>query len=102
MSIKYNPNNDNIFDITNEKTDYRTDLKTDHSTDPNIVTKQEGYWYYYGPYDAFRKWKYRTVTDHDQIKRNKKLNEDNTKTNDENRALNEKNTKRDTYSWYCS
>ena len=94
MSIKYNPNNDNIFDITNEKTDYRTDLKTDHSTDPNIVTKQEGYWYYYGPYDAFRKWKYRTVTDHDQIKRNKKLNEDNTKTNDENRALNEKNTKR--------
>ena len=94
MSIKYNPNNDNIFDITNEKTDYRTDLKTDHSTDPNIVTKQEGYWYYYGPYDAFRKWKYRTVTDHDQIKRNKKLNEDNTKTNDENRALNQKNTKR--------
>jgi len=94
MSIKYNPNNDNIFDITNEKTDYRTDLKTDHSTDPNIVTKQEGYWYYYGPYDAFRKWKYRTVTDYDQIKRNKKLNEDNTKTNDENRALNEKNTKR--------
>ena len=62
-----------FFDITNEKTDYRTDLKTDYSTDPNIVTKQEGYWYYYGPYDAFRKWKYRTVTDNDQIKRNKKL-----------------------------
>ena len=33
MGFKYNPNNDNIFDVTNEKTDYRTDLKTDHRTD---------------------------------------------------------------------
>ena len=36
MGLKYNPNNDNIFDITNEKTDYRTDLKTDHKTD-NVI-----------------------------------------------------------------
>ena len=83
MSIKYNPSNDDIFDITKEKTDYRTD----YSTDPAVVTKQEKYSYSYGPYDIFTGYAYRTVPDEDQIKRNRKLN-------DENKALNEKNIKR--------
>ena len=33
MGLSYNPNNENIFDVTNEKTDHRTDNKTDHKTD---------------------------------------------------------------------
>ena len=39
MAITYNPNSNNIFDVTNEKTDYRTDFKTDYDTDPGRVTK---------------------------------------------------------------
>ena len=37
MGLSYNPNNENIFDVTNEKTDHRTDYKTDYDTDPNRV-----------------------------------------------------------------
>ena len=44
MGLSYNPNNENIFDVTNEKTDYRTDHKTDYDTDPNRVTKQARRW----------------------------------------------------------
>jgi len=40
MSITYNPNNDNIYDVTNEKTDNKTDHKTDYDTDPGRVTKK--------------------------------------------------------------
>ncbi|BCV04151.1 MAG: hypothetical protein CM15mV80_460 [uncultured marine virus] len=43
MAITYNPNSDNIFDVTNKKTDYRTDFKTDYDTDPGRVTKIENY-----------------------------------------------------------
>ena len=43
MSITYNPSNDNIFDITQEKTDHKTDYKTDYDTDPGRVTKRESY-----------------------------------------------------------
>jgi hypothetical protein len=30
MGLTYNPKNENIFDITNEKTDHKTNNKTDH------------------------------------------------------------------------
>jgi hypothetical protein len=93
MSITYNPNSNNIFDVTNKKTDYKTDLKTDYSTDPAVVTKQEKYSYKYGPYDMFTGWAYRTVVDEAQIKKNRIMNEGNAKTNEENTALNEKNKK---------
>ena len=43
MSITYNPKNDDIYDVTNEKTDNKTDHKTNYDTDPGRVTKQERY-----------------------------------------------------------
>ena len=95
MSITYNPNSDNIFDVTNEKTDYRTDFKTDYDTDPGRVTKQENYQHCWKNY-----WKQtvcdtrqRTVVDYDKIKKHKEMNEGNDKTNKENTALNNKNKK---------
>ena len=95
MSITYNPNSDNIFDVTNEKTDYRTDFKTDYDTDPGRVTKLENYQHCWKNY-----WKQtvcdtrqRTVVDYDKIKKHKEMNEGNDKTNKENTALNNKNKK---------
>jgi hypothetical protein len=92
MGLKYNPNNDNIFDITNEKTDYRTDLKTDHKTD-NVIWHSRRRCS--GPFWRRRCWNENySVPDTEKNKQNKKLNEDNTKLNADNKALNEKNTKR--------
>ena len=92
MGLKYNPNNDNIFDITNEKTDYRTDLKTDHKTD-NVTWHSRRRCS--GPFWRRRCWNENySVPDDEKNKQNKKLNEDNTKLNADNKALNEKNTKR--------
>ena len=92
MGLKYNPNNDNIFDITNEKTDYRTDLKTDHKTD-NVTWHSRRVCT--GPWWRRRCWNENySVPNTTLNNRNKKLNEDNTKLNAENAALNQKNTKR--------
>ena len=92
MGLKYNPNNDNIFDITNEKTDYRTDLKTDHKTD-NVIWHSRRRCS--GPFWRRRCWNENySVPDTKKNNQNKKLNEDNTKLNADNKALNEKNTKR--------
>ena len=92
MGLKYNPNNDNIFDITNEKTDYRTDLKTDHKTD-NVTWHSRRRCS--GPFWRRRCWNENySVPNTEKNKQNKKLNEDNTKLNADNKALNEKNTKR--------
>ena len=92
MGLKYNPNNDNIFDITNEKTDYRTDLKTDHKTD-NVTWHSRRRCS--GPFWRRRCWNENySVPNTEKNNQNKKLNEDNTKLNAANKALNEKNTKR--------
>ena len=96
MAITYNPNSNNIFDVTNEKTDYRTDFKTDYDTDPGRVTKIENYQHcwknYWGNTECDTRQ--RTVVDRDKIKRHKEMNEGNDKANRENTALNEKNKKR--------
>ena len=102
MGLSYNPNNENIFDVTNEKTDYRTDHKTDYDTDPNRVTKQARRW---GKTSCAvrifgrcvrhnRGWIYYTVPDEDKIKRHREMNEGNTQLNKDNTALNAKNEKR--------
>ncbi len=96
MAITYNPNSDNIFDVTNEKTDHKTDYRTDYDTDPGRVTKVENYQHcwknYWGNTECDTRQ--RTVVDHDKIKRHKEMNEGNDKANKENTALNEKNKKR--------
>ena len=96
MAITYNPNSNNIFDVTNEKTDYRTDFKTDYDTDPGRVTKIENYRHcwknYWGNTECDTRQ--RTVVDRAKIKRHKEMNKGNDKANRENRALNEKNKKR--------
>ena len=102
MGLSYNPNNENIFDVTNEKTDYRTDYKTDYDTDPNRVTKQEARWEKTSCAFRFfgrcvrhnRGWVYYTVPDNDKIKRHQEMNEGNTKTNNENAILNANNKKK--------
>ena len=102
MGLSYNPNNENIFDVTNEKTDHRTDYKTDYDTDPNRVTKQARRW---GKTSCAvrifgrcvrhnRGWIYYTVPDEDKIKRHREMNEGNTQLNKDNTALNAKNEKR--------
>ena len=92
-SLKYNPNNENIFDYTKEKTDYKTNLKTNYLTDPAKVTKQKKYSYKYGPYGMFTGWGYKTVTDWDKINKHKKWNTENKETNKKNKKLNNKNEK---------
>ena len=96
MAITYNPNSDNIFDVTNEKTDHKTDYRTDYDTYPGRVTKVENYQHcwknYWGNTECDTRQ--RTVVDHDKIKRHKEMNEGNDKANKENTALNEKNKKR--------
>ena len=96
MAITYNPNSNNIFDVTNEKTDYRTDFKTDYDTDPGRVTKIENYQHcwknYWGNTECDTRQ--RTVVDRAKIKRHKEMNEGNDKANKENAALNEKNKKK--------
>jgi hypothetical protein len=51
MGLSYNPNNENVFDVTNEKTDHRTDNKTDNQTDRKTnydtnVTHCRGRWFW--------------------------------------------------------
>ena len=95
MGLKYNPNNDNIFDITNEKTDYRTDLKTDHRTD-NVTWHSRRVCT--GPWWRRRCWNENySVPNTTLNNRNRRLNEDNTRLNAENTALNQKNTKRNNH-----
>ena len=96
MAITYNPNSNNIFDVTNEKTDYRTDFKTDYDTDPGRVTKVENYQHcwinYWGNQECDTRQ--RTVVDYAKIKRHDEMNKGNDKANKDNAALNEKNKKR--------
>jgi len=96
MAITYNPNSDNIFDVTNEKTDHKTDYRTDYDTDPGRVTKVENYQHcwinYWGNQECDTRQ--RTVVDYDRIKRNDEMNKGNDKANKDNAALNEKNKKR--------
>ena len=96
MAITYNPNNDNIFDVTYEKTDYKTDYKTNYDTDPGRVTKIENYQHcwknYWGNTECDTRQ--RTVVDNAKIKRHKEMNEGNTQANKDNANLNERNKKR--------
>lgn len=96
MSITYNPNSDNIFDVTNEKTDHKTDYRTNYDTDPGRVTKVENYQHCWKNYwgNTVCDTRQRTVTDYDKIRRNDEMNKGNDKTNKDNTVLNEKNTKR--------
>ena len=76
MSITYNPNSDNIFDVTNEKTDHRTDFKTDYDTDPGRVTKRETYRHCWRNYwgNTVCDTRSRTVVDREKIKRHDEMN----------------------------
>ena len=102
MGLSYNPNNENIFDVTDEKTDHRTDYKTDYDTDPSTVTKQEARWektscavrVFGRCWRHNRGWVYYTVPDNDKIKRHQEMNEGNTQTNNENATLNANNKKK--------
>ena len=107
MGLSYNPNNENIFDVTNEKTDYRTDNKTDYDTNPDTVRKTEYRWekttcaiYIGWPINRCirhnRGWVAYDVPDYDKINRHREMNEGNTQLNTENAALNTKNQKRNT------
>ena len=107
MGLSYNPNNENIFDVTNEKTDYRTDNKTDYDTNPDTVRKTEYRWektscaiYIGWPINRCirhnRGWVAYDVPDYDTIDRHREMNEGNTQLNTENAALNTKNQKRNT------
>ena len=96
MAITYNPDNDNIFDISYEKTDHKTDYRTDYDTNPATVTKIENYrhcWInYWGNQECDTRQ--RTVTDYDKIRRHEEMNAGNDQTNRDNRALNDTNTKK--------
>ncbi len=107
MGLSYNPNNENIFDVTNEKTDYRTDHKTDYDTNPDTVRKTEYRWektscaiYLGWPFNYCarhnRGWVPYDVPDYDKINRHREMNKGNTQLNTENAALNTKNQKRNT------
>ena len=104
MGLSYNPNNENIFDVTNEKTDYRTDNKTDYDTNPDTVRKIEYKWEkttcafrFFGRCVRHnRGWVPYDVPDYDKINRHREMNEGNTQLNTENAALNTKNQKRNT------
>ena len=112
MGLSYNPNNENIFDVTNEKTDHRTDNKTDHKTDRKTdyntnVTHCRGRWFWRtcgwptkfgsGPYagqyinDVHARF---NKENKEANERGRQMNEENTKLNADNAVLNEKNKKR--------
>ncbi len=98
MGLTYNSKNENIFDITNEKTDHSTNNKTDYDTNPDTVTRTFQEWHkldgrtvhgktipnscairFFGCRRHHRGWVTFTLPDEDQIKRNKEMNEDNDK-----------------------
>ena len=92
MGLTYNSNNENIFDVTNEKTDHATNLKTDYKTD-NVTWHSRRVCS--GPFWRRRCWNENySVPDTQKNKRNKEMNEGNAQTNKDNTALNDKNTKR--------
>lgn len=108
MGLTYNPKNENIFDITNEKTDHKTNNKTDHQTDRKTDYSEDvthcrgwGWWKTCGwptRRDDGRYWNdiHRELnnSNREANKRSQELNAGNTKLNADNKALNEKNTKR--------
>ena len=77
MTISYNKSK--IFDISNEKTDYKTDNKTDYDTDPGRVKKVENYQHcwknYWGNTECDTRQ--RTVTDWNKIDLHKEMNKNN-------------------------
>ena len=89
MSITYNPNSDNIFDVTNEKTDHRTDFKTNYDTDPGRVTKRETYRHCWRNYwgNKVCDTRSRTVVDREKIKRHDEMNKGNDKANKDNASI---------------
>ncbi len=92
MGLTYNPNNENFFDITNEKTDHKTDHKTNYKTD-HVLNHSERVCS--GPFWRRRCWTNNwTTPDTKKNNRNKEMNDGNTKLNNDNKALNKKNTKR--------
>ena len=92
MGLTYNPNNENFFDITNEKTDHKTDHKTNYKTDNVLHHSQR---VCSGPFWRRRCWtNHWTTPNTDLNNRNKEMNDGNTQLNSNNTALNDKNTKR--------
>ena len=99
MGLSYNPNNENIFDVTNEKTDHRTDYRTDFNEKPKeayqawvkvgcLIGAFGSCWVHrYG-------WRTRYRIDKEKQKLNKQKNKDNRKRNEDNKVLNAKNVKR--------
>ena len=89
MGLTYNPKNEDIFDIDDEKTNHKTNYKTNYPTSTKKVTKTTKTW---GKTSCAirifgrcvrhnRGWIYKTVPDYDKIKRNKEMNKDNEKRN---------------------
>ena len=103
MGLTYNPNNENIFDITYEKTDHRTDHRTDHQTDrrtdyPTNVTHCRGWgpwrtcgWPTHSVNNANRR---RNRENREANERGREMNEGNRQLNADNTALNDTNTKK--------
>ena len=101
MGLTYNPNNENIFDITYEKTDHRTDHRTDYQTDrrtdyPTNVTHCRGWgpwrtcgWPTHSVNNANRA---RNQANREANEQGREMNEGNTQLNADNTALNSKNT----------
>ena len=94
MAIIYNPNSSDIYDVTEEKTDYFFKYKTDYETDPGKVTKKENYQHcwtnYWGNTECDTRQ--RTVTDTAKIKMHQEMNEGNEELNKKNKQLNKTNT----------
>ena len=107
MGLTYNPNNENIFDINNEKTDHKTDNKTDYQTDRKTdystnVTHCRGRWFWRtcgwptkAPDGRYYNDIHRELnkSNSEANQRGRQMNEENTRLNADNKALNEKNTK---------
>ena len=91
MSIQFNPNTGWSYKEEYDKYQEVFDILP---TDPGVVTKQESYKEWYGPYNALSRTAYRTVPDNEKIKRNEKINADNEILRQENIDLNIKNKKR--------
>ena len=102
MGLTYNPKNEDIFDIDDEKTNHKTNYKTNYPTSTKKVTKTTKTW---GKTSCAirifgrcvrhnRGWIYKTVPDYDKIKRNKEMNKDNEKRNKANKEKNAANKKK--------
>ena len=91
MGLAYNSKNEDIFDITKEKTDYQEVFEK--LSEENYISYSQRVCS--GPFWRRRCWwENRSKKDEEKNKRNKKINEDNEATGKANAALNEKNKKR--------